>query len=272
MTDGNALTPFENGEFRLDVQPHPTDGFRVPAEQVARALSTRGRDLVRSIPDEEKGRALVRTPGGEQESWYLTEAGFYRAIGQRQTGRIDDPDTRAQVERFQAWVYRDVLPSIRKAGGYGTPAAPDLTVLDSGTIDYLTQLSRGMQLAIESAKANQAKADAFDAFLNGKGCYLIDTVANLIGSGHKALWNLLYAERILIEKGHRRRQPRALTKTKGWFTVKTHDQAKTNGHATSTTYVTPYGLEQIRQFAIEHGLIEPQLLALTSTGTKAVQA
>lgn len=124
----HSLQPmsFDNGEFHLDIDEHDIDGFHVPAEQLARALSTRGRNLVRSIPDSEKGRSLVSGPGGEQDSWYLTEAGFYRAIGQRQAGRITDPTVRATVERFQSWVYHVVLPSIRKTGRYSAvdPAFP----------------------------------------------------------------------------------------------------------------------------------------------------
>lgn len=116
------------------------------------------------------------------------------------------------------------------------------------------------------AEANQGKADAFDAFLNGKGVYLIDSVANLIGAGHRALWNLLYTEKILIAKGSRRRQPYANPKTAGWFVVRTHDTEYTNGHASCTTYVTPFGAEQIRLLAIARSVIEPQLLGLPSGG------
>lgn len=147
------LTPFDNGEFHLDIESHPTDGFRISAEQLARALSARGRDLVRSIPDAEKGRALVRTPGGGQDSWYLTEAGFYRAIGQRQTGRIEDAVVRAQVERFQSWVYGEVLPTIRKTGGAyivpGSQAELDLTDPDKA-LDKLIEVA-------QIAKAERAR-------------------------------------------------------------------------------------------------------------------
>jgi prophage antirepressor-like protein len=119
----NALTPFTNGEFRLFVEQHPADGFHVQAPSLARALGFRdATDLLRSIPDEEKGSELVRTPGGEQMCGYLTEAGFYRALGQRQAARVSDETVRVQVERFQNWVYREVLPSLRTAGRYDVPA------------------------------------------------------------------------------------------------------------------------------------------------------
>lgn len=109
------ITPFSNSEFELEIKPDGADSFRVFAPGLARALSvTDAYTLLRSIPDEEKGSALVRTPGGEQRVGYVTEAGFYRALATRQLGRIVDPDIRASVERFQAWVYRDVLPALRR--------------------------------------------------------------------------------------------------------------------------------------------------------------
>lgn len=109
---------FSNGEFSLSFTS-TGDSFRVSAPDVARALGFRDAPrLVQSIPADEKGYTLARTPGGDQRIWYLTEAGFYRALGQRQPARIRDDKIRAGVERFQAWVYGEVLPSIRKTGGY----------------------------------------------------------------------------------------------------------------------------------------------------------
>lgn len=117
---------FSNGEFDLTIEPHETDGFRVLAPGLAHALGFRDAyRLMESIPDEEKGYTLARTPGGEQRVGYVTEAGFYRALGQRQAARITSENVRSMVERFQSWVYRDVLPALRK-GQTATPIHPEL--------------------------------------------------------------------------------------------------------------------------------------------------
>lgn len=111
---------FNNGEFELRVREEG-DSFIVEAPGLARALGSRdAQTLLRSIPNEEKGKgyAPVRTPGGDQEVWHVTEPGFYRAIGQRQSARIKNDSVRAQVVRFQNWVFRDVLPEIRRHGSY----------------------------------------------------------------------------------------------------------------------------------------------------------
>ena len=114
------ITPFSSDEFELSILPDG-DSFRVLAPGLAHALGFRqALDLTRTIPDSEKGYELVRTPGGEQRVGYVTEAGFYRALGQRQAARVKAPEIRAQVERFQTWVYTEVLPAIRRTGTYTT--------------------------------------------------------------------------------------------------------------------------------------------------------
>lgn len=63
-----------NGELNIDLTPHLVDGFRVMSPSLARALGFRESfALIRSIPDEEKGCTLARTPGGEQRVDYLPE-------------------------------------------------------------------------------------------------------------------------------------------------------------------------------------------------------
>jgi prophage antirepressor-like protein len=119
----NELQIFENGEFEIYVTPMG-DAFTVQAPGFARALGHRDANtMLANIPGDEKGYGLARTPGGYQEVAHLTEPGFYRALGQRQLGRIKNPDMRAQVERFQRWLYHDVLPSLRRNGYYSLPSA-----------------------------------------------------------------------------------------------------------------------------------------------------
>lgn len=141
-------------ETELTIAPHDVDGFRVPAPQLARALGFRqALDLTRAIPETEKGYELVRTPGGDQRMGYLTEAGFYRAIGQRQSARIADPQLRIHVERFQDWVYGTVLPQIRRTGGYAVEV--DL----SDPLAEIEAANTRSQRAVEIARVERVRAD-----------------------------------------------------------------------------------------------------------------
>ncbi|MFE9448352.1 Bro-N domain-containing protein [Streptomyces sp. NPDC006739] len=112
---------FTNAEFDIEVLPR--DGsFIVLASGLARGLGYRdAHKLVAALPTEDKGYTLTGTPGGDQQVWYVTEPGFYRAIGQRQVSRIKDAYIRDQVDRFQRWIFHEVLPSLRNAGHYAVP-------------------------------------------------------------------------------------------------------------------------------------------------------
>ena len=133
---------FQNHEFRLHVRPHG-DGFVVHASSLAESLGFReGSELVRTLPDENKLMIDVDTPGGRQRVWFVTEPGFYRALGQRQAARVRDDGARERVERFQDWVYGEVLPAIRKNGRYEHPdavseAPPELPATPADRIDAL---------------------------------------------------------------------------------------------------------------------------------------
>lgn len=134
---------FSNGEFELQVTPDG-DTFTVDAPGLATALGYHGgSEMVRHLPDEEKGYVLERVRSGNgveqgRRIWHVTEPGFYRVLGQRQLGRIKDPSVRGQVERFQNWIYRDVLPSLRRTGRYERAIDEPVTL----TWDEVTTLMR----------------------------------------------------------------------------------------------------------------------------------
>jgi prophage antirepressor-like protein len=114
---------FTNSEFDIEILPRG-DSFIVLAPGLAKGLGHRdARDMIRNLPEDEKGYAPVPTLGGDQRVWHVTEPGFYRVLGQRQISRIKDGFIRDQVERFQHWIFHDVLPSLRKHGHY-TPPIP----------------------------------------------------------------------------------------------------------------------------------------------------
>lgn len=176
-----SLTSLSNHEFSLDIR-QAGDTFHVLAPHLAKSLGFREAfDLLRSLPDAEKGSELVRTPGGEQRVGYVTEAGFYRALGQRQASRIADEALRAKVERFQSWVYAEVLPSIRRHGGYLTPEATEAALTNP---DFIIRLATDLKVerarraeAEERAEILAPKAEAFDGFLSTAGDMSVNEAA-----------------------------------------------------------------------------------------------
>ena len=182
------LIPFRNDEFELTVTPDG-DSFRVQAPGLARALGFQAaKDMLRTIPDAEKGWETAPTPGGEQRIGYVTEAGFYRCLGQRQAARVKDAAIRAQVERFQSWVYGEVLPAIRRTGGYSTQPAPQLTgkeLLAAAVLEAAETIKQQeAQLAAQQEQLDRAlpKANTWDAICSGRGDHTITDAAKLLSS------------------------------------------------------------------------------------------
>jgi prophage antirepressor-like protein len=66
------------------------------------------------LDEDERGITTMNTPSGPQELIYVTESGFYSLV---LTSR------KPAAKRFKKWVTSEVLPSIRRTGGYGAPAA-----------------------------------------------------------------------------------------------------------------------------------------------------
>jgi len=86
----------------------------------------------------------LETPGGTQEARFITEGDVYRLIFNSKL---------PAAEKFEAWVVDEVLPSIRKRGGYLTPEATREALRDP---DFIIQLA--MDLKEERARAAQAEA------------------------------------------------------------------------------------------------------------------
>lgn len=153
------------------------------------------KDMARSLDDDEKDGRPVPTPGGDQMMLVISEAGLFKALIQRQTGRMVDDARRAQVKAFQRWVTHDVLPTIRRTGRYGAD------------LDMLANLpsSQMLQLAAEAAKrAEQAEAQIerdkpkvlfADSVATSKSTILVGELAKILkGNGVDVGANRLFAQ------------------------------------------------------------------------------
>lgn len=107
----NKLKIFESEEFGK-VRTVVIDGEPwFVGKDVAEALGfTNSRDAISThVFDEDKGVATIDTLGGKQEMVIINESGLYALIfGSRLKS----------AKRFKHWVTSEVLPSIRKTGGY----------------------------------------------------------------------------------------------------------------------------------------------------------
>lgn len=80
------------------------------AADVCRALEiSNSRDAVQRLDEDEKGVVLTDTLGGQQSMTAINEPGLYvLVLGSR----------KPESKEFKRWITHDVIPTIRKTGGY----------------------------------------------------------------------------------------------------------------------------------------------------------
>lgn len=148
----NNLQTFSNSEFgalevlEIDGKPY------FPATACAKVLGyKRPADAITAHC---KGSVKYRVPtnGGEQELKFIPEGDLYRLIVHSKL---------PAAERFERWVFDEVLPAIRKQGMY----APDLTdtiakIVSATVAETIKQIMPTMQppsAKIESTEAKKKK-------------------------------------------------------------------------------------------------------------------
>lgn len=104
------LTVFNNEQFGEIRTVQKDGGPWFVAADVCRALEIKDTySAVSRLDDEEKGTDSISTPGGMQIMSIVNEYGLYGLVfGSR----------KKEAEEFKRWIRREVLPSIRKTGGY----------------------------------------------------------------------------------------------------------------------------------------------------------
>ncbi|THG87119.1 phage antirepressor protein [Pseudomonas sp. A-1] len=124
------------------------------AADVAAALQYReAKDMARNLDEDEKGRQIVPTLGGDQELLVINESGLYSAILRSR---------KPEAKRFKKWVTAEVLPAIRKHGRYEDAAGRMQTLLGAtiGTDGFrcLAAVVDGKVRALPAPVRRRAKA------------------------------------------------------------------------------------------------------------------
>lgn len=271
MTDHTGtLVPFTNDEFALDLIPSG-DSFKVAAPSLARALGFRDAPaMTRSVPEDEKGYTNLRTPGGDQSINYVTESGFYRVIGQRQASRVKDDEMRTRVERFQSWFYGEVLPEIRRTGGY--QSAPELTAPELTGPELMARALIEADSTIKSRDAQIAaltpRAEVADRFLDATGDYSVkDAAGALTRAGVKVGQQRLFSELesrkwIFRGKGDGKWRPYQTAIDSGWVSVvpQSHYHPKTGVLVLDAPQVR-VTVKGVRRIASDYGVLDLSAVA-----------
>lgn len=152
-TVSNSLQLFQNAGFKVRVIMRDGEPWFV-AKDVCTCLEIANvSDACSRLDEDERGIVSTDTPSGKQEMLIVSEPGLYSLIGSSK---------KPEAKAFKRWVNHEVLPSIRKTGGYGIRTVDDMINDPDTAIRLLTQLKilrlQNDQLAMERDEAIRTKS------------------------------------------------------------------------------------------------------------------
>lgn len=222
----NQIKIFENPEFgkvrtvEIDGKPY------LIGKDVAEALgySNTRKALADHVDEEDKGVTKCDTLGGKQELTVINESGLYSLI---LSSKLES------AKRFKRWVTSEVLPSIRKSGGYiaGQEQMTDSELMAKALLVAQKQIEE-RNAQIERMKPKEIFADAVSA---SKTTILIGELAKLIRQngvdiGQNRLFSWLRENGYLVKrKGTDYNQPTQKSADLGILTTKETIIAHSNG-------------------------------------------
>lgn len=207
------------------------------ASDIAKILGYRdAANLTRNLDDDEKGTHEVSTPSGMQNMTILTESGLYRAILNREAAYVKDTEAQAFVKRFQRWVTHEVLPSIRRHGGY--MAGQERMTPEQMALASLKWLQSKVDEQARQLKAQEGKVLFANAVESAKTSILVGDLAKIlkgngIDIGQKRLFAWLREHGWLIKaKGSSWNMPTQKSMNLGLFEIKETTVTHADGHTT----------------------------------------
>ena len=162
---GSGMQIFKNEQFG-EIRTVVIDGEPwFVAVDVCRALEiVNSRDALTRIDEDEKGVVLTDTPGGKQEVTTVNEPGLYSLVlGSR----------KPEAKVFKRWITHEVIPSIRKNGGYiaGQETMSDVELMARALIvaqNVIEEKNRQISGLTEENLLMKPKAEYFDDLVDRK--------------------------------------------------------------------------------------------------------
>lgn len=171
-------------------------------------------------------RYPLKTDGGTQQFRFITEGDLYRLVASSKL---------PSAQKFESWVFDEVLPSIRKQGGYMTARADE-------TPEQI--MARALMLAKDTMDRQQReiaelrpKALYADAVTASDGTCLVGELAKMMRQngvqvGQNRLFEWLRRDGFLGKTGSNRNVPTQRAMEMGLFRIKETAVTHSDGHVT----------------------------------------
>ena len=197
---------------------------------------------VAGLDDDEKAAQIVSTPGGNQRTTVISEAGLYSLVLRSR---------KRQAKSFTRWVTHNVLPQIRQTGQY-VPETRDGRKVPTNFLEALKALVETEESRLELQSQVQTltpKADAYNRLLSGENAQTMAQVAKVLGTGRNRLFAFLREQKVLMPNNlpYQRYLDRGCFKVRE-VSVEHSDHSRTNA---TQTLVTAKGLDLIQSLYAE---------------------
>ena len=183
-----SFTIFENPEFgsirtiELDGEPW------MVGKDVAIALGYKNpQEAIRThVDDEDKGVSEILTPGGKQSAPIINESGLYSLVLSSKL---------PTAKKFKRWVTKEVLPSIRKTGGYNMPIDyPSALRALADQVEKNHKLESEVQNQQKLLESFEPIKQYVDTILESKDSLAVTQIAKDYGMSAKQLNKILTEE------------------------------------------------------------------------------
>lgn len=156
---------------------------------------------------------LSTIEGSHRPTNLVNESGLYSLV---LTSR------KPEAKQFKKWVTSDVLPSIRKNGGYIVGQEVDSPeILMAKALQVANNILESKTKELEAAKSKvellEPKAQALETIANTDGTYTIRECAKTINIGERKLISLLIDKKWIYREEHGRLQPYSTKREAGIF-------------------------------------------------------
>ena len=212
------------------------------AVDVCRALEIgNSSQAISRLDADEKMNTLISNEGkkrGNPNMTVVNEPGLYTLILSSR---------KPEAKAFKRWITHEVIPTIRKTGGYMTDSLLERIQKEPAVIVEFAQaliLEKNRVKALECELITaKPKADYYDAFINPDDCTNIRTTAKELKIPERKFVQFLLREKYLFRSPSGQLLPYNKDSNVGLFIVR---DFVTYCYTGSQTYFTPKGKEVIR--------------------------
>ena len=243
----NELQIFKNEQFGEIRTIEENGKVLFCGSDVTKALGYKNSSKALSAHCKGVTKRYTLTNGGKQEINFISEGDIYRLAAKSEL---------KGAEKFESWIFDEVLPTIHKHGAYMTPETLEAALLNPDTIIKIATALKDEQeknkvlqaensaLTVDNA-IMQPKADYFDELVDRNLLTNLRETAKQLNIKEREFIRFLLDHKYLYRDKRGKLMPYAQHIEKGLFQLKEQYNEKTNWSGTQTL-ITPKGRETFR--------------------------